>query len=184
MQLSCFYLLSTLYVAHVILDTRPSRFSREYVEKSWVGPGDEATLFCPDKNRYLPSSKGHFPCVTHTSHIIGLSGLCHPEPESRWESDVAKCGPAFTTCWTIYATYGCDWATTYKHCLEYNVWQYVDRFRAQCKYAIQWDRSDSPYGGWDDPYQDVSTSQWLCVLIQWTSRLISPMEMLLTKESY
>ena len=42
--ISYFYLLSTLYVAHLILDTRPSRFSGEYVEKSWVGPGDEARL--------------------------------------------------------------------------------------------------------------------------------------------
>ena len=33
--------VSTQCVAHVILDTRPS-FSRDYVEKSWVGPGDEA----------------------------------------------------------------------------------------------------------------------------------------------
>ena len=32
MQLSCFYLLSTLRIMHVILDTctRPSHFSREY----------------------------------------------------------------------------------------------------------------------------------------------------------
>ena len=39
--LVCVYLLSTLCVAHMILDTRPSCFSHEYVEKSWVGPGDE-----------------------------------------------------------------------------------------------------------------------------------------------
>ena len=32
----------SLDTRHVILDTRPSRFSREYVEKSWVGPGNEA----------------------------------------------------------------------------------------------------------------------------------------------
>ena len=39
-QLSCFYLLSTLCIAHVILDTRPSRFYLEYVEeacRAWGG---------------------------------------------------------------------------------------------------------------------------------------------------
>ena len=35
------YGLSTGNVTHVILDTRPSRFSHA-TSKSWVGPGDEA----------------------------------------------------------------------------------------------------------------------------------------------